>query len=285
MFEICEIELFSRNLVEVKGGIIESVKYAQWLGERRRAQLESLVGWTFTDVRRHGKALIFCFENLGVGSRYLVSRLGQAGVWRSSLWSGHEKSFACSFEVAWPSGGTKMLALYDRSRTSTLELVGAIADSESLAAYGPDPLSDQFTLEWVRFCCGRYKMPIKALMLRPEYFAGIGNWVANEVLFRANIAPDAAADSLDGAQTERLLVALLKTIAAGLSAERVEVAKVYGRSQKPCYICGTAIKKMMIGGRGTFFCENCQDPTWKEPDPVSADFVGAVAKIAEEIEC
>ena len=276
MFEICEVEKFARNMRELCGGVIETVAYAPWIGERKKARLEALVGWTFTDIRRHGKALIFCFENPGIGSKYLVSRLGMSGVWANTT---PNQNHACSFSVTWSTGGVKTLCLKDKKRTATLEVVDSLVGCDSLAAYGPDPLSDQFTLDWVRLCA-RHMIPVKALMMRPEYFAGVGNWVANETLFRANLNPMLIAAGLTDNQTERLLVALLKTITAGVSSTRAELSQVYGRSGKPCYICGTEITKIKIGGRGTFFCAKCQAADWVEAAPISADFV---AKIAEEV--
>jgi formamidopyrimidine-DNA glycosylase len=69
----------------------------------------------------------------------------------------------------------------------------------------PDLLSREFTVAALSgFLKRRKKAPIKAVLLMQERFPGIGNWMADEILWRAGIHPKQAAGSLDAAQTKAL---------------------------------------------------------------------------------
>ncbi len=69
----------------------------------------------------------------------------------------------------------------------------------------PDLLSDAFTLEELgKFLKRRAKAPMKAVLLMQERFPGIGNWMADEILWRAEIHPRQAAGELDAKQTKAL---------------------------------------------------------------------------------
>jgi formamidopyrimidine-DNA glycosylase len=69
----------------------------------------------------------------------------------------------------------------------------------------PDLLSDAFTVKELGiFLKRRARAPIKAVLLMQERFPGIGNWMADEILWRAAIHPKQAAGSLDAAQTKAL---------------------------------------------------------------------------------
>jgi formamidopyrimidine-DNA glycosylase len=69
----------------------------------------------------------------------------------------------------------------------------------------PDLLSDAFTVEELaKFLKRRAKAPMKAVLLMQERFPGIGNWMADEILWRAAIHPRQAAGTLDVAQVKAL---------------------------------------------------------------------------------
>jgi formamidopyrimidine-DNA glycosylase len=103
---------------------------------------------------------------------------------------------------------------------------------------------------------------------------GLGNIYANEVLFAAKIHPGRIAKevSLDEAASilKNSVTILNESIAMGgttihsfTSGNKVpgsyqEKLKVHGREGQPCFVCGTKIMKIFVGGRGTYFCPTCQ---------------------------
>ena len=118
------------------------------------------------------------------------------------------------------------------------------------------------------------KTKIKPLLMDQGFISGIGNLYAAESLFRAGIHPQRPANALSDKEKatllEKIKAVLNQAIKYGgssvddyvrLSGERgdyVRHHKVYGREGKPCLVCKTPIKRISLGGRGTYFCPRCQ---------------------------
>lgn len=106
------------------------------------------------------------------------------------------------------------------------------------------------------------------------FIAGIGNLYAAEVLFKAKISPFRPAKSLSKQQKKKLLTAIKEILKdaiihkgssidqyvtlTGEKGDYVKFHKVYGREDKPCFVCKSSIKRIAQGGRGTYFCPRCQ---------------------------
>lgn len=118
------------------------------------------------------------------------------------------------------------------------------------------------------------KGPIKPLLMDQKKIGGVGNIYANDALFVARIHPKRKANSLSEKESERLFEALKKVLAKGLEAggasewqyvnalgeagKYQEFFQVYGKQGMKCPRCGEVIKKIVMAGRGTFFCSGCQ---------------------------
>ncbi len=143
-----------------------------------------------------------------------------------------------------------------------------------LGRLGPEPLADDFTLEAFRQRLARRKGALKPLLLDQTFLAGIGNIYADEALHRARLHPLRAASSLSGDEQARLYQGIREALAQGVLHEGASVNwyrkpdgsrgesqahfRVYGRAEQPCPVCGTTIRRMVVGGRGTHFCPTCQ---------------------------
>jgi formamidopyrimidine-DNA glycosylase len=137
---------------------------------------------------------------------------------------------------------------------------------------GPEPF-DLNTEEFTRKL-GTKRTKIKPLLMEQDFIAGIGNLYAAESLFRAGIHPARPARSLSGEEKGKLLRAikdiLKEAVKCGGSSMDTYVRlsgrkggfkprhKVYGREDEPCFCCKTPIKRIPLGGRGTYFCPQCQ---------------------------
>jgi formamidopyrimidine-DNA glycosylase len=143
---------------------------------------------------------------------------------------------------------------------------------EGFATAGTEPL--HITLDdFAKLFRGR-KTPIKSALLNQKLLRGVGNIYADESLFRAGIRPRRRAATLTRDDLRRLHAAvqevLKEAIAAGGSSVSDYVGaegergffqmqhRVYGREGDPCLVCGTAIKKIVVAGRGTHYCPKCQ---------------------------
>lgn len=142
---------------------------------------------------------------------------------------------------------------------------------------GPEANNEKtFSLGYFEGILGRSRKPVKQVLLDQEKVAGIGNIYANEALFLAGILPSRPANSLKEDETKRLRDSILKVLKEAIkhkgTSDRDEAyrqitgekgrhqnyLRVYGRKGQPCRKCKGLIKRIAIGGRGTFFCPACQ---------------------------
>ncbi len=120
----------------------------------------------------------------------------------------------------------------------------------------------------------RSKGPIKPLLMDQKKIGGVGNIYANDGLFVAKINPTRKANSLSAEDAERLFEALKKVLKKGLevggasewqyvnalgeAGKYQNFFQVYGKKGKKCPRCMEPIKKVVMAGRGTFYCPFCQ---------------------------
>jgi formamidopyrimidine-DNA glycosylase len=147
------------------------------------------------------------------------------------------------------------------------------AHMTTLAAMGPEPLSEDFALEAFAALMAKVSK-VKPALLSQKPVAGVGNIYADESLWRAKIHPEAA--KLSKAQSKRLYNAIKETMARAVEVGgstlsdgsyqqpngepgyfKLEHA-VYDRAGQPCPRCGTGIEKYFLAQRGTHFCPKCQ---------------------------
>lgn len=135
---------------------------------------------------------------------------------------------------------------------------------------GPEPLADDFTPEDFKTLFRRKKGRLKPLLLNQEFIAGIGNIYADESCFLAGLDPCRPVDTLSAGELEKLYQAIRQALTAGITfkgasldevyhgGEFQEHFQVYGRTGEPCLTCGAPIMRIVLGGRSTHFCPNCQ---------------------------
>ncbi|MBI3667487.1 MAG: bifunctional DNA-formamidopyrimidine glycosylase/DNA-(apurinic or apyrimidinic site) lyase [Acidobacteria bacterium] len=140
-----------------------------------------------------------------------------------------------------------------------------------LGTLGPDALSPEFTAERFAGLAKSSRAPIKLFLMDQRWVAGLGNIYAAEALFRARIDPRHCGAGLGRARLLRLhraIVALLTNAvkSASLAYRRPGVfaegetfrPAVYGREDRRCPACAGLIRRIVQGGRSTFFCPGCQ---------------------------
>jgi formamidopyrimidine-DNA glycosylase len=146
--------------------------------------------------------------------------------------------------------------------------------SEMTGRLGPEWLKD-ITLDYFQGVLSKTKKPIKVLLLDQEKMAGAGNIYVCESLFLAGIRPTRPANSLSKREVEKLFksmnLILKKAIKLQGSSEQAYVTLegaegsyhkhflVYAQESELCRNgCGVKITKIKLGGRGTYFCPQCQ---------------------------
>ena len=135
---------------------------------------------------------------------------------------------------------------------------------------GPEPLADDFMVEDFQELFKGRSGRLKSLLLNQHFIAGIGNIYADESCFAAGIDPRRQADSLSPDELERLYHAIRQALTAGIrhkgasfdqvyrGGEFQDHFQVYSRNGEPCLTCGAEIQRIVLGGRSTHFCSNCQ---------------------------
>jgi formamidopyrimidine-DNA glycosylase len=142
-------------------------------------------------------------------------------------------------------------------------------------SFGPEPLESSFNEQYLKTIIDKKaNLKIKQILLDQTLIAGIGNIYADESLFLAKIRPDRLAKNIRPAEIPVLIHAIKATLKKGLdyggtSSQHYVQANgqkgtmqdhlaVYRRTDQPCPICGHAIERMVISGRGTHYCPHCQ---------------------------
>jgi formamidopyrimidine-DNA glycosylase len=142
------------------------------------------------------------------------------------------------------------------------------------ARLGPEPLGSSFSAVRLGSLMAGRRAPVKAFLLDQKRLAGIGNIYADEALWRARIHPLRPAGELDPDEVARLHRAVRAALRRGVELQGSTLRDyvtpdgdgggmqhefhVYGRLGEPCDRCGRPIERIVVGGRGTWFCPRCQ---------------------------
>lgn len=156
--------------------------------------------------------------------------------------------------------------------TITLKSLKDYLDQEPLNRLGKEP--KDIDPKAFKLALNRRKIAIKQALLDQHMIAGLGNIYVDETLFRSRIHPTRLTSSITQKEADLIVQSakqvLEKAIELGGTTIRSYTSSlgVHGRFQnellvhmkkgEPCPICGTAIIKMKVGGRGTYVCPNCQ---------------------------
>jgi len=155
-----------------------------------------------------------------------------------------------------------------------------VFDKDSLKIFqqnlGLDILDKNFIPEYLYSQLQRSRRPVKSVLLDQNFFAGIGNIYANDALFLSNIHPSTPANKITKIQSKNihknLIDIMQQSILAGGSTMKDKSYvrpdgshgnnqfsfRVYQRAGESCLVCQTLIKRIVVGGRGTFLCPKCQ---------------------------
>ena len=281
MPELPEVETIARGVdARVKGDRIVDAwfgSHGEPLKTPAARQAKILEGAQILKVYRVGKHIVFdlggpgqsgpvqtgktptaqWIVHLGMTGRLLVTTpdapLAKHTHARLSLASGHELRFV------------------DPRRFGRLEL-RELSRSKGFSAAGMEPLAIGKE-DFAALFKGR-RLAIKAALLHQGLMSGVGNIYADESLFRAGIRPRRQAGRLTRAELERLRLAIRDVLNHAIRLGGSSVSdyvgadgekgffqlehSVYLRTGMPCRTCGTPIRRILIGGRGTHYCPSCQ---------------------------
>ena len=163
------------------------------------------------------------------------------------------------------------LLFVDPRKLGTVQLVD---DEEPLVrGLGPEPLDHSFTPEVFMERMDRRKAPVKALLCEQSVIAGIGNIYADEILFASAVHPLTPGGSLSPKQGKAMHAATVEILNQAIdkladivsrggppteSAEGLGTLRMPRKANSPCTRCGQPVKRIIVRGRGAYFCPECQ---------------------------
>ena len=202
----------------------------------------------------------------------MIFHLGMSGRWRID-----PVELGAHDHLLIETAEGRRLSLNDPRRFGSVDLVesATLAKWPPFMVLGPEPLGGALTGPWLKARLAGRKAAIKLMLLDQRIVAGLGNIYVCEALFRAGINPRKAAGRVSRAKLEALAetipAVLEEAIAAGGSSLRDFAAPdgelgyfsktfdVYGREGEPCRGgCDGVVKRIVQGGRSTFYCPSCQ---------------------------
>ena len=269
MPELPEVETVANGVdARVRGQRIERVWTSgkpQTFKSSEAEIAETLTGARIERVRRVGKTIVMDLRREGVAAQFLV-HLGMTG---RLLVSQAVVPLPLHTHAVLSLGDGREVRFVDPRRFGRLSVV---TEAGGYAGPGAEPTTISVQ-DFSKLFKGR-KLAIKAALLNQSIVHGVGNIYADESLFRAGIRPRKQAGRLTKAELARLHAALQQVLAHAIELGGSSVSdyvdadgvrgffqlehKVYGRSGETCRDCGTALKKIVVGGRTTVYCPTCQ---------------------------
>ena len=226
---------------------------------------ELLIGETINDIYRKGKYLIFVLDHY-----YLVSHLRMEGKFFDYTdfdYGKHDHVIFIFDDFNLRYNDTRKFGRMDLFRRDE-----DIYHLRPLVNVGPEPFSDEASVDYLSNKFKRLNKTIKEALLDQSIMSGLGNIYVDEVLFMVGLHPETLAKdiSLDGIAKikEASVKVLTKAISLGGTTIRSFASshnhtglfqnELLVHTKDICPKCGAKIEKIRVGGRGTYFCPNCQ---------------------------
>ena len=290
MPELPEVEVTRRRIEPFLLGrriaSVSTTKDSYFFLTKPSSLRRGLAGRCVTELRRHGKYLLASLDD---GNRLLV-HLGMSGQLftgdatsvrlllasrLSSLTPEQQKKFKpdrhTHLRLRFEDGGPAVF-LRDVRKFGKVRLLGPDQPEPRLEKLGVDAL--QASGKRLHQASRGRVTQIKNLLLDQSVIAGTGNIYADEALFLAGIRPTRRAGRVSRRDYDRLVRSLRgvlrRAIETGGSSISDFIApdgsdgsyqderRVYGRAGECCYVCGSTIRRVVIGQRSTHYCPSCQ---------------------------
>lgn len=269
MPELPEVEVCKLGISpHIKGQQVDDVVVRFWqLRWPIPEDVLTLKGHKVLDVQRRSKYLMLIFD-----TGTLLIHLGMSGAIRvisNDVAPIKHDHFDLVFK------NQKVLRLNDPRRFGAVLWLPEHQDIDGvLAKLGPEPLSDEFNVDYLIEKAKGRKTPIKNFLMNNPVVVGVGNIYANEALFLSGILPTTHAGDI----SKRRLSILVDTIKAVLAAAITQGGttlkdftqadgkpgyfaqslNVYGRGGEPCLVCDTELIEIRQSNRSSVYCKKCQ---------------------------
>lgn len=287
MPELPEVETIARGVnARVRGDrVVETwfSEYPQPFKTPQREQAMGLEGRRFVSIERRGKHIVCVMTRVAAIPATRLAAAGAGGNRADAEWIVHlgmtgrllvttpEAPVTAHTHARLRLESGRELRFVDARRFGRLEF-RELESTVEFGAPGAEPLKVG-AAEFAALFRGR-RTSMKAALLNQSLLAGVGNIYADEALFRAGIRPRRRAERVTAKEFEHLRAALKTVLEHAIRLGGSSVSDyvdadgvkgffqlehcVYQRTGEPCRVCGTAIRRVVVGGRGTHYCPLCQ---------------------------
>lgn len=273
MPELPEVETIRRGLSElILGRSIEAVAIRRHDLRRPipRAFDKLLIGRRVCSVDRRGKYLLLRLSDDSV----VIIHLGMSG----RMVIGEGEKLGRHDHVVFTFSGSQEVKFNDPRRFGSMDIttVSGLLSHPVISGLGVEPLTPEFTEEWLAQKLGNRRAPIKNLLMDQTIIAGLGNIYVCESLFRAGISPRRSGSNVKGIRLKRLVNSIREVLTLAIDAggsslrDYVQTSgesgyfqhsfSVYNRQGEPCINGqpGHFVSRLVQSNRSTYYCSLCQ---------------------------
>lgn len=267
--ETLKLKLIGKKIKDVKvyyDGIIAYPEVKEF-----SKQIKNLL---IKDIKRRGKWLMFDLDNY-----YLLSHLRMEGKY---FFKNKEDKLDNHEHVVFTLDDDEELRYRDTRKFGKMYLI----KKEDINSIGPikdlglEPWDDNLNINYLKDKYKNKRLPIKTVLLDQSIIVGIGNIYADEILFLSKLNPlikccDLKDNDLDNIikYTKEVLEKAIKlggttirtyTSVDGVHGRFQNELLIHGKDKDVCPNCGQPIEKIRVGGRGTYYCINCQKDIYEK---------------------
>ena len=227
---------------------------------------KTLINKKIIDVDNKGKWIIIHFED----NNNVIVHLRLEGKFRTNHVDGINKKHD---HIIFEFKDNSKLYFNDTRQFGTFHLLGDNYLNEKPISKLGRELED-LDLEWLFKKMSKKRIPIKSSMLDQEIVIGLGNIYVNEALWKVKLNPKTQSNQVSKYKLKELIkesyeimedsyrlggssIATYSSL-DGIKGKYQEKLEVHGKVKKPCSRCEKPIMKIKVGGRGTYYCTNCQ---------------------------
>lgn len=267
MPELPELEVMQQVLAErVVGRRIAGVRsFHPNILKTVDPELDVLAGKSFRSISRRAKLLIFAADD----DLQMVVNLMSAG--RVILCKSNTKATKATGCLITFEGGEDLRIIENGNlKHVRVHMVADPASVEAIANAGVEPLSGDFTTDYLFGQVTGRRRRLKKLLTDQTIIAGIGTAYADEILFDAKLSPVRYGTTLREGDIRRLHQSIRSVLSraidqirdraggAALVSHDREFASIYQKTGQPCPECGTKIAEIRYAQIKTYYCPNCQ---------------------------
>jgi formamidopyrimidine-DNA glycosylase len=262
MPELPEVEIVRRELAKLRGATIVRIESSDPRVFDRRTDV---VGRVVREIGRRGKWL-----RIELDDGLVFSHLGMTGDWTLRGADDAALPFERVRMDVQRRGKVRSARYTDPRRFG--RFIATANDIDAWRELGPDPWLEGIDEARVLAVLKKRRRAVKEVLLDQSLLAGVGNILAIEGLWNAKIDPRTPAHRMNARDVHAIAEGLHAIIARTIAYDEKAAQggrharapfRIYGRAKEPCPRCGTTLRQVVLGGRGTTFCPRCQKAHWR----------------------